>query len=63
VTTTLEFEGEDDQADALAEAFARSLKREGGWDADFRVGDATTSSSLRTRSSVTGEVIETVALS
>ncbi len=39
VWTAIEFEADDDQADALAEAFARSLKREGGWYADFRLGD------------------------
>ena len=39
VCTTIEFEGEDDQADALAEALSRNLKREGGWYADFRVGN------------------------
>lgn len=39
VCTVIEFEGEDDQAEALAEAFASSLEREGGWYADFRAGE------------------------
>ncbi len=39
VWTAIEFEADDEQADALAEAFARTLKREGGWYADFRLGD------------------------
>ena len=39
VWTAIEFEADDAQADALAEVLARSLKREGGWYADFRVGD------------------------
>ena len=37
--TVLDFEAEDDQADALVEALARALKAEGGWYADFRVRD------------------------
>lgn len=37
--TLLEFEAEDDVADPLADALARSLLAEGGWYADFTVGD------------------------
>lgn len=37
--TAIEFEGEDGQADALAQALASVLKRDGGWYADFRVSE------------------------
>lgn len=37
--TVIDFEADDDQADDLAEALSSNLKREGGWYADFRVGD------------------------
>lgn len=37
--TVIDFEADDDQADDLAETLSSSLKREGGWYADFRVGD------------------------
>jgi hypothetical protein len=39
VWTIIDFEADDDTADALAQALARSLLAEGGWYADFRAGD------------------------
>lgn len=39
VWTFLEFEADDDAAGPLAESLARSLLADGGWYADFRVGD------------------------
>jgi hypothetical protein len=39
VWTLLEFEAENDAADPLADVLARSLFAEGGWYADFTVGD------------------------
>ncbi len=39
VWTLLEFEAEDDVADPLTDALARSLLAEGGWYADFTIGD------------------------
>ncbi len=38
VWTFLEFEAEDDAADALAHSLSRALRAEGGWYADFIVG-------------------------
>lgn len=37
--TVIDFEADDDKADALAEDLASSLKREGGWYAAFAAGD------------------------
>lgn len=39
VWTLIEFEAADDAADPLADTLARSLLVEGGWYADFTVGD------------------------
>jgi hypothetical protein len=39
--TIVEFEAEERDADALADAFAKVLEREGGWYADFRTPDQT----------------------
>ena len=39
VWTMLEFEAEDEVADQLADALAGSLLAEGGWYANFTVGD------------------------
>lgn len=38
VWTVLEFEADDDAADALADSLARSLLADGGWYADFQAG-------------------------
>ena len=39
IWTCLDFEADDDLADTLAEALAAALLPEGGWYADFGVGD------------------------
>jgi hypothetical protein len=39
VWTFLNFEADEDAADALAQALARCLLADGGWYADFTVGD------------------------